>query len=145
MIPSLLRQPARPAWLAALAALGLAGAARAGPPPEGQCPTFHASLAAGVEDAAPRRMAPGVPVGYEHLEALQHLLPEEIWANRKVFFHAGMRMVIGDCHRRYPTPRFFAEATQQLAGKVTLDADGNLRGYVAGLPFPPEQIDPKAP
>jgi len=144
MIPSLPRQPAPPVWLAALAALGLAGVARAGPPPEGQCPTFHASLAAGVEDAAPRRIAPGVPVGYEHLDAIQHLLPEEIWANRKVFFHSGMQMVIGDCHRRYPTPRFFGEATQRFAPQVELDGDGNLRGYVAGTPFPPEQIDPKA-
>src|SRR5262245_66547002 len=99
MIPCLPRQPAQSVWLAALAALGLAGAARAGPPPEGQCPTFHASLAAGVEDAAPRRMAPGVPVGYEHLEALQHLLPEEIWANREVFFHPGTPQVIGSTSR----------------------------------------------
>jgi len=144
MNPRRPRQPRSPGWLAALAALPLAAAAAAAPPPEGQCPAFHGTPTSGVEDAAPRRMARGVPVGYDHLEGLQHLLPEEIWANRKVFFHPGMRMVIGDCHRRYPTPAFFAEATARFAGQATLDADGNLQGYVAGLPFPPEGIDPQA-
>jgi hypothetical protein len=90
-------------------------------------------------------MAPGIPLGYDHLNSLQHLLPEEIWSNRKVFFYSGMRMVIGDCHRRYPVPSFYAEATRRFAAQVKLDRDGNLEGYVAGLPFPPEQIDPAAP
>src|SRR5262249_22338502 len=85
------------------------------------------------------------PVGYEHLDALQHLLPEEIWANRKVFFHDGMRMVIGECHRRYPTPRFFSEETQRFGAKVAVDGDGNLRGYVAATPLPRTHIQPKAP
>src|SRR5262245_480759 len=148
MIASRPRQRAPwPAWrLAALAAIACAAPAAAAPPPEGRCPAFQAAPASDVvEDAAPRRMAPGVPVGYDHLDGLRHLLPEEIWANRKVFFYPGMRMVIGDCHRRYPTPRFFAEATQRFAAQVELDADGNLKGYTAGLPFPPESIDMAKP
>src|SRR5262245_21630136 len=58
-----------------------------------------------------------------------------------------MRMEIGTCHRRYPVADFYAEATARFAPKVKLDKDGNLEGYVAGLPFPPEQIaagDPNA-
>ena len=32
-------------------------------------------------------------------------------------------------------------ATRENAGKASLDADGNLVGYVSGYPFPPEGID----
>jgi len=129
------------AWL-----VSLGSQAGAAPPPEGRCPSFQGGPeGASSEDAVPRRMAPGVPVGYDHLLSLRDLLPEEIWSNRKVFFFAGMRMVIGDCHRRYATPGFFEQATRSFAGRATLDGDGNLRGYVAGTPFPPEQIDANAP
>ena len=131
--------------LAAGLLLGLAAPAGAGPPPEGQCPGFHNSSEAGSEDAVPRRMAPGVPLGYDHLPSLQDLLPEEVWSNRKVFFFPGMRMLIGACHRRYPVPSFREEATSRFAPQVKLDDAGNLEGYVAGTPFPPEQIDPAAP
>ena len=146
------RQPARSAARRLRAgraafplALALALPALAAPPPEGRCPGFYAAPGAAPEDAVPRRMAPGIPLGHDHVISLQSLLPEEIWSNRKVFFHPGMRMVIGDCHRRYPVPAFFEEATRGLSPRVTLDDDGNLEGYVAGLPFPPERIDPAAP
>jgi hypothetical protein len=56
-----------------------------------------------------------------------------------------MRLEIGPCHRRYPTPGFFLHATEAFAGRASVDAQGNLRGYVAGLPFPPETIDLEAP
>jgi hypothetical protein len=129
------------AFPGATLALGLALPAAAGPPPEGRCPGFHRTGDPGGDDAVPRRMAPGVPLGYDHLASLQDLLPEEIWSNRKVFFFPGMHMVIGDCHRHYPVPAFHEEATRRFAVQVKLDAEGNLEGYVAGTPFPPEQID----
>jgi hypothetical protein len=125
--------------------LALAPPSLAAPPPESRCPGFHDTPDASTADAVPRRMAPGIPLGYDHLLALQDLLPEEIWSNRKVFFYPGMRMLIGDCHRRYPVPAFFEEATRAHSGQVKLDDEGNLEGYVAGLPFPPETIDPQAP
>jgi len=124
--------------------LALASQALAAPPPEGRCPGFHDAPDAASEDAVPQRIAPGIPLGYDHLPSLQDLLPEEIWSNRRVFFYPGMRMQIGDCHRRYPVPAFFEEATRAHSAQVELDAEGNLLGYVAGLPFPPETIDPKA-
>ena len=125
--------------------LALAVPSHAAPPPEGRCPGFHDAPEALSEDAVPRRLAPGIPLGYDHLPSLQELVPEEIWSNRKVFFYPGMRMLIGDCHRRYPVPAFFEEATRRFSGQVKLDDDGNLEHYVAGLPFPPETIDPQAP
>jgi hypothetical protein len=125
--------------------LALAPQSFAAPPPESRCPGFYDRVDASIQDAVPRRLAPGIPLGYDHLPSLQDLLPEEVWSNRKVFFYPGMRMLIGDCHRRYPVPDFFDAATRAHAGQVTLDDEGNLEGYVAGLPFPPEKIDPTAP
>ncbi len=140
------QDPARHLPCAALLlALGLAAPARGAPPPEGRCPGFHGAQGAASVDAVPRRMAPGIPLGYDHLPSLRDLLPEEIWSNRKVFFYPGMRMLIGDCHRRYPVPAFYEEATRRFAPLVKLDGLGNLEGFVAGIPFPPEQIDLAAP
>ena len=138
-----------PRWLATLlagAALASPAAAAGAPPPEGTCPALNARPGAGVaEDAAPTRMPEGALVGHDALLALRHLLPEEVWQLRHAFFFDGMRLEIGACHRRYPTADFYAAATEQFAGKARLDADGNLHGYVAGLPFPPATIDPAAP
>jgi hypothetical protein len=82
-------------------------------------------------------------VEFDGVPALRDLLPDEIWSNRHVFFYDGMRMEIGACHRRYPIPSFFTEATERFADAVSLDGKGNLSGYQAGLPFPPDRIDPK--
>jgi hypothetical protein len=127
------------------AALLLAPGARAEPPPEGRCPVLGGALSDGtVTDAVPRRIGEGMRIGYDSLLSLRELLPEEVWGNRHVFFYTGMEMVIGPCHRRYATPAFFREATERFAGGVSLDAEGNLHGYTAGLPFPPAAIDPAA-
>ena len=136
-----------PRWLASLlAAAALASPAAGEPPPEGTCPALTAKPGDGVaEDAAPTRIPEGAVVAHDSLLALRHLLPEEVWQLRHAFFHDGMRLVIGPCHRRYPTADFYAAATEKFAGKPSLDADGNLQGYVTGLPFPPASIDPRAP
>ena len=123
----------------------LVGPAVAGPPPEDQCPTISGPLGPGVSDAVPRRLARGQRLGYDSLLALRELLPHEVWQNRHVFFFPGMQMVIGDCHRRYRVPEFFSAATERYAGRAETDGEGNLRGYVAGLPIPPETIDPGTP
>jgi len=96
-------------------------------------------------DAVPRRLQEGSRLSYEMLATLRDLLPQEIWQNRHVFFYPGMQMQIGGCHRRYRIPSFYTEATQRYTGKASVDGDGNLGGYVAGLPFPPVFIDPEAP
>ena len=135
--------------LGSLAALALATALRAGgaPPPENTCPRLQGQRpgAAAAEDAMPIVLQEGMALGIDQLILLRDLLPEELWRFREVFFFEGMRMEIGPCHRRYPVPAFFAEATRNLAPRVELDDEGNLHGYVAGLPFPPDAIDPSAP
>jgi hypothetical protein len=139
--------PPGPRWLATLlAGAALASPAAAEPPPEGTCPALYAMPGASPgEDAALTRLPEGALVEHNALLALRHLLPEEVWQLRHAFFFDGMRLEIGACHRRYPTGAFYAEATEKFAGKARLDEDGNLHGYVAGLPFPPKTIDPAAP
>jgi hypothetical protein len=124
----------------------LSPAARAGLPAEDSCPTLSGSPATGVaaEDAPPVVLREGMKLGLADMPSLASLLPEEVWRYREVFFYEGMQMELGPCHRRYPLPGFFTEATRELAGRVRLDRDGNLRDYVAGLPFPPDEIDPRA-
>jgi hypothetical protein len=53
-----------------------------------------------------------------------------------------MQLEIGACHRRYPG-RLLRAATESTPASEPLDKDGTCT-YVAGLPFPPESIDPAA-
>ena len=118
------------------------GPARAEPPPEDQCPTLSGIPGAGpADDATPITIREGMVLGYEDILLLGKLLPVEVWRNREAFFHDGMRMEIGPCHRRYPTPVFYDEATRVFGGKARVDEAGNLEGYVAGVPFPRGEID----
>ena len=124
----------------------LAAAAGAELPPEDQCPTFSGIPGGSPsEDAAPVRIREGMLLRYSDMLLLGSLLPVEVWRNRDAFFHEGMRLEIGPCHRRYPVPAFFSKATARHADQAMLDADGDLEGHVAGLPFPPDGIDPEAP
>jgi len=127
------------AWLAAPAALAKL-------PPENQCPTLGGRPDSGVaEDAAPTLLREGMLLHFDSVLRLRDLIPPEVWSNRQVFFFSGMQMAIGPCHRRYPVPSFFEKATAEFAGRARVDEDGDLERYVAGLPFPPDSIDPKAP
>lgn len=142
--------PTRPRWRAlrvsaALAALFAAVSASAAPPAEGECPILTGIPGAGpAEDAVSVRLREGMLLNSADVLLLGSLLPPEVWRNRDAFFHDGMRMELGPCHRRYATAEFFEEATRRFAGRARLDAGGNLSDHVAGLPFLPEQIDPKA-
>jgi hypothetical protein len=145
MNPRIPRIPMRRPFATLLLALVAAGPASAGLPPEGHCPTVGVSPGGVGTDAVPQRLQEGSRLSYGMLAQLRDLLPREIWQNRQVFFYPGMQMLIGGCHRRYPFPRFWTEATRELHDGVQLDAEGNLRGYRAGLPFPPQNIDPRSP
>ncbi len=138
--------PSPRALLPLALALALPALAAAAPPPQGRCPARNATPGAEPEiDSGGPLVREGDLIGVERLLGLQTLFPPEVWSYRDVFFFEGLRMEIGWCHRRYPTAPFYAEATAAFAGKARLDEDGNLIDYVAGLPFPPESIDPAAP
>lgn len=116
------------------------------PPPPDQCPLIGGRSGAGqAEDAIPTRLREGMVLGIGDLLHLRELIPIEVWRHREHFFHEGMRMEIGPCHRRYPVPSFVSRATEEFAGRARIDDEGNLSHYTAGLPFPPGGIDPQAP
>jgi hypothetical protein len=139
------RRPVRWLALAALAA-GLAVPAHAEPPPEGQCPSIAPAGRGGLaEDAIAIPLREGMLLEFKDVYSLLHLLPPEVWRNRHVFFHEGMKLNVGPCHRRYAVPVWYRDATEHYAGKASVDDEGNLEGYVAGLPFPQETIDPEDP
>ncbi len=135
----------KPLALALLLAGLAAGPAAAGLPPEDTCPTIGVPPAGKAADAVPTRLEVGSKLSYDMLAQLRDLIPREIWQNRHVFFYPGMQMVIGGCHRRFPVPDFYTEATRRFHEQVAVDREGNLLGYEAGLPFPPRTIDPKSP
>jgi hypothetical protein len=142
------RSPSRAARLlfCCCLALGAARPAEAGLPPENVCPQPNAGGGGPpAEDGGPTLLKPGDLLHLGDLMKIRALLPDEVWQHRSVFFFEGMQMQVGPCHRRYAFPPFFDAATQAQAGKATLDEEGNLSEYVAGLPFPPDSIDPAAP
>jgi hypothetical protein len=137
---------ARRLALALTAAALAAGSALAAPPPENRCPAMSGRPgAAAQDDAVPTPLREGMVLSYENVLALRLLLPMEIWRNREQFFFEGMQLEIGPCHRRYPVPSFFSDASEEFAGRTEVDEEGNLRRYVAGVPFAPDSIDPAAP
>lgn len=124
------------------------GSAAAQPPPEGRCPAIAPAGAGGVtSDAIAVPLREGMILTAKDIYSLHHLLPREVWRNRKVFFHEGMKLAVGPCHRRFALPVWYRDATERHAPDVSLDDEGNLVGYRAGVPFPPEAIhseDPRA-
>lgn len=133
--------------LAVVGSLAIASGAAAVLPDEGDCPAVSGSGRKGnadstAEDAAPLLLKEGMIINEQDLLMLEQLFPSEIWRHREIFFHEGMRMEIGPCHRRYLIPDYYVGATQRFAGEASVDKKGNLTGYRAGIPFPPNQIHP---
>jgi len=133
--------------LACLAMAAFAGAAAAEPPPEGECPSVVGAPlledGKGLVDAPPLLLKEGTIVEANRALMLRRLLPAVVWQHREVFFYEGMRMVIGACHAGYPVFGPYRAATERFRGQPKLDRRSNLEDYTAGLPFPPEDIDPK--
>jgi hypothetical protein len=67
-------------------------------------------------DAVPTPIREGMLLRFDDMLALRSLLPVEVWRHREQFFFEGMQMTIGPCHRRYPVPSFYTDATAALRG-----------------------------
>jgi hypothetical protein len=112
-------------------------------PPEGACARSERLRGWPIgEDAPPLLFETGDVIETERRERVRDYLPPEIWEHRERFFFEGMRLEIGPCFRDYSPPEFFRAATEKFRGSVKLLANGGVEGRVAGLPFPPDTIDP---
>ncbi len=92
------------------------------------------------DDATAAPFETGDVFSLEQIEALRAFVPEFVWENRERFFYEGMRLEIGPCFADYSPPAFFSEATKRFAGQASIDDEGGLVGYTAGLPFSPDGI-----
>jgi len=84
-------------------------------------------------------LAPGTVISKDSWEAAKDYLPAEILAAVKAGEFAFAVQETTDL----PVSEEYIEATRRHAGQVTIGADGELAGYVAGLPFP--LLDPADP
>ena len=85
----------------------------------------------------------GDVIGFDKMDSLKPFLPPEFWANRDFFFYEGMRLEVGPFYADYsPAPEYQA-ATEKFKGQPRVGPDESLENYVAGQPFPMQQIDCK--
>lgn len=97
------------------------------------------------KDAPPFPFQEGQTFSVDQIDALKDYLPSFIWEYRDRFFHEGMQLVIGSCFSDYSPPDFYKSATAAHAGEAKLTSEGGLVDYTAGLPFPPDRIEPADP
>ncbi len=95
------------------------------------------TLALGASDEAPPQ--PGEVISYDELRRLRPLLPRELWPLRDDFFFEDMQLHVAPRGAYAPAPAY-VEATRRFRDS-RVGADGSLEDYVAGQPFPMEQID----
>ena len=86
-------------------------------------------------------LAPGTRIAQDSWEAAKDYLPPEILER----INAGEFAFTVQETTDLPVSEAYINATKHYAEQVTLDADGELAGYVAGLPFPVlDAADPHA-
>jgi len=83
----------------------------------------------------------GDVLGIGDVEKLRPYLPKEVWANRDFFFYEGMKLEIGPAFADYSPAPVYQQATEKFKGQPKIGPDGSLANYVAGQPFPIDDID----
>ncbi len=102
-----------------------------------------------AQDAPAEDVPPGIPfkegdvLSFDDIDKLKNYLPPEFWENREYFFYEGMEIKVGPAFRDYGYADAFNAATQKYKGQSKIGRDGALMNYVAGQPFPNEDIDCK--
>jgi hypothetical protein len=104
--------------------------------------TFPApALSAEDAEVGAPPFAEGDVITYDKAGLIEPHVPPEFWANRDFFFYPGMYLEIGPFFRDYGPAPEYEEATRRFSGRVRLGPDGSLDNFVAGQPFPMEEID----
>jgi len=95
----------------------------------------------GATDAVGAALREGETISFDQVDRLKLYLPPEFWASRDFIFYECMRLEIGPSFADYSPPPVYQDATKANRGKARIGPDGSLEGYVAGQPFPMEEID----
>ena len=85
----------------------------------------------------------GDVITIDQIEKLKPFLPPEFWANRDFFFYEGMQLEVGPSFADYSPAPVYKAATEKFAGQPSVGPESSLQNYVAGQPFPMENIDCK--
>ncbi len=106
------------------------------------CPA-PAAAADQAEDAKPTPppLEDGQIISFAQVDRLHPFLPPELWPHREYIFYEGMRLEIGPAFRDYSPAQAYQDATNAHRGKARIGPDGDLENYVAGQPFPMDEID----
>ncbi len=100
-------------------------------------------VAAQLEDAG--ALTPsfqeGDVINFDDVDRLKPFLPPEFWDNRDFFFYEGMKLEIGPFYYDYSPPPEHKAATERFRGQARIGPDGSLENFVAGQPFPVDEID----
>jgi hypothetical protein len=105
--------------------------------------TAHGQAAEDADALTPA-FQEGDVLGFDDIEKLRPFLPEEFWDNRDFFFYEGMQLEIGPTDFDYSPSDVFNAATQEFHGQARIGPENSLEGFVAGRPFPREEIDCKS-
>lgn len=101
------------------------------------------SLAAAQQDAGASgpSFQEGDVITFDNVDSIRPYLPDEYWANRDFFFYEGMQMKVGPFQRDYSPADVYKAATEKFRGQPRIGPDDSLENYVAGQPFPMDEID----
>jgi hypothetical protein len=96
-----------------------------------------------VEDAGSLTpsFAEGDVIGVDDVEKLRRFLPVEFWDNRDFFFYEGMKLEIGPTQFDYEEAGVYGSASERFRGQPRIGPDNSLENFVAGRPFPMDEID----
>jgi hypothetical protein len=104
-----------------------------------------ASAAGSAEDSGPKPppLKEGEIISFAQVNRLEPFLPPELWPHRDFLFYEGMQLEVGPAFRDYSPPAAYQDATKAHRGEARIGPDGSLENYVAGQPFPMDEIDCK--
>jgi hypothetical protein len=97
----------------------------------------------GNDDAAPSGpgFAEGDVISFDQIELLRPYLPPVFWDNRDFFFYEGVQLEIGPTQADYSPAEVYVAATERFRGQPRIGPDNSLDNFMAGQPFPMDEID----
>ena len=83
----------------------------------------------------------GDVITFDQIDKIKPYLPKPFWSNRDFFFYEGMQLKIGPTQADYSPANVHKAATEKYRGQPRVGPDDSLENYIAGEPFPMEEID----